>query len=126
VARSLRWIPWVGLTAAVTAVDLTVRVAIPFDLTRVLVIETALFLATALTMTWMASRAPANRRWLRVLQWMLVWSFALAAVRSAIWVSGQPVVRANITVLALGAAVLASVLLRRRRDRTRGRREGAP
>jgi len=126
VPRALEWIPWVGLAAAVTAADLAVRFAIPFDPTRVLVAETALFLATALTMAWMASRAPANRRWLRVLQWILVWSFALAAVRSGVWASGQPVVRANITVLALGAAVLASVGVRRRRDRTRDRREGEP
>jgi len=113
--RALRWIPWVGLVAAATAVDLAVRFAIPFDLTRVLVVETALFLATALTMAWMVSRLPANRRWLRVLQWVLAWSFGLAAVRSGIWAFGQPVVQANITACVLGAAVLVSAWLRRRR-----------
>jgi len=106
--------PWVGLVAAATAVDLAVRFAIPFDLSRVLAVETVLFFATALTMAWIVSRAPAKRRWVRVLQWGLVWSFALAAVRSGIWACGQPVVRANVAVCALGAAVLAGAWVRRR------------
>jgi hypothetical protein len=111
------WIRWVTLIVVVAAIDLAARFALPFDLTRVLVVETVLFLGTALAMATLISRAPPRRRWLRVLLWVFAWSFALAAVRTGIWAAGQPVTRANAIVLALGVIVLVAAWVRHQRRR---------
>lgn len=111
------WIRWVALLAVVAAVELVARFAFPFDLERVLVVETVLFLGAAFAITRLVARAPPKKRWQRVLQWVLAWSFALAAVRTGIWAAGQPVSRANGAVLVLGVVVLVAAWVRHRRRR---------
>jgi peptidoglycan/LPS O-acetylase OafA/YrhL len=109
---------WVGVILVATAIDLAVRFGMPFDLQLVVRVEAVLFLATSLVLSALYRRQPRATGWRRKLQAVLVASFALAGVRSAIWAAGQPVYRANLAVLAL-AAVATVVLLVRRRARRR-------
>jgi len=109
---------WVGVIVVATAIDLGVRIGMAFDLQRVVRVEAALFLATSLVLFALYRYQPRATGWRRKLQAVLVASFALAGVRSAIWAAGQPVYWANLAVLAL-AAVATVVLLVRRRARRR-------
>ncbi len=107
--------PWLALFGVVAAVELTVRVALPFKLQRVLVVEAVLFLTSALVMLGLLARTPRRTGWRRVLPWILGGGFVLAALRSALWAAGQPVMRANIVVLVLAVICLAVTWVSRRR-----------
>ena len=60
---------------------------------------------------------PASPGWRRGLQVVLVFSFVLGALRSAIWVSGGPVTVANAIILGLGISVWLVWRYRRRSTR---------
>jgi Na+/melibiose symporter-like transporter len=109
------WVPWLALFGVVAAVELTVRVALPFKLQPVLVVEAVLFLTSALVMLGLLARTPRRTGWRRVLPWILGGGFVLAALRSALWAAGQPVMRANIVVLVLAVICLAVTWVSRRR-----------
>jgi hypothetical protein len=112
------WLQWTLAILTAAIVDLAARIALPFDLRRVLLVETFLFPATGLLLGRLAIRSPARRGWRRTLQWVAVAAFVLAGLRSGLWVAGAPVTIANGVVLA---AAVAAWLVARRRTRERSR-----
>ncbi|NIM51422.1 MAG: hypothetical protein GTO22_19595 [Gemmatimonadales bacterium] len=102
-----------------TAVDLVTRFVLPFNLKRVLTVEAALFFGAAFVALALVIRSPWPDGWRRVVQWLLVGSFALAALRAAVWAAGLPVAWANRLVLVVAAVtVLLTWLWRRLRRHT--------
>ncbi|MDP2482589.1 MAG: hypothetical protein Q8W45_04865 [Candidatus Palauibacterales bacterium] len=99
-----RGLVWTGVILAATVIDLGVHFATRLEPAGVLWIEAAIFLAVALVLYRLLRRDPASPGWRRAVQAMLVASFVLGALRSAIWASGQPVAVANGTILGLGVA----------------------
>ena len=99
----------------IVVAEAVVRFAMPFNLTRVLVVEALLFFAAAVVIIILIQRPPFATGWRRRLQWIVVWFFILGGIRAAIWALGQPVMRANITILLLGIVVLIANRIRRRR-----------
>lgn len=106
---------WIALFGAVAAVELFVRFALPFDLERVLIVETVLFLGASFASFALARRAPKAEGWRHVLQLTLAGSFILAAIRVGLWAAGQPVARANLVIAILGAMVVTLTWWSRRR-----------
>lgn len=107
--RSGRWLVWTGLVAAITAIDLAARFALPFSLQRVLVVEAVLFFLGALATLALSARPPQASGWRRVLQRILAAGLVLAALRAALWAAGLPVARANLIILVLGVVMLTGV-----------------
>jgi hypothetical protein len=99
-----RGLVWTGIILAATALDLGARFALGLEFGLVLWIEALLFVVTALVLYGLYREEPASPGWRRGLQLVLIASFVLAALRSAIWASGQSVTAANAIVLVLGAA----------------------
>jgi hypothetical protein len=106
--RADRWLPWIALIAAATAVDLFVRFVLKFDLFLVLVTEGVTFSIAAILMFALIAMQRSPTGWQGNAQWMLGWAFALAALRAVIWAVGQPVYRANIAIGVLGLLVAAT------------------
>jgi hypothetical protein len=115
--RSHRWLPWIGLAAAITAIDLVSRFALPFNLQRVLVVEAVLFFVGALATLTLSTRPPRPSGWRRVLPRLLAGGLLLAAFRAALWAAGMPVARANLIILVLGVVMLAGAQWRTRRTK---------
>jgi hypothetical protein len=104
---------------AAALADLGVRFGVQPDFRVSLWVEAAVFLVASGVLLALYRRAPAAAGWTRGLQVVLIASFGLAALRSAIWASGRPVTHANLVILVLG---LAAWIIWRRRD---GRRREA-
>lgn len=104
--KTRTWFAWPALIAVITAVELVIRFALSFNLRRVLVVEALLFFAAALCVRDLINRPPHLSGWRRTIQWSLVWAFALAALRAAIWAAGQTVMRANLATLVTAVVVL--------------------
>jgi hypothetical protein len=81
-----RGLVWTGIILAATALDLGARFALGLEFELVLWIEALIFV--------------------RGLQLVLIASFLLAALRSAIWASGQTVTLANAMIFGLGMVAL--------------------
>ena len=81
-----RGLVWTGVILLATALDLGARFAFGLDFETALWIEVVVFLATALVLYRLYLKDPAAPGWRRGLQVVLVFSFALGALRSAIWV----------------------------------------
>lgn len=111
-----RGLVWSGVIVAAAALDLGVRFQLGLEFDESLRIEVGIFLATAALLYRLYRRDPASPGWRRGLQVVLVASFVLGALRSALWVSGRPVTLANAVVLALG--VVGWFFWRHRRRRT--------
>ena len=112
-----RGLVWTGVILLATALDLGARFAFGLDFETALWIEVVVFLATALVLYRLYRKDPAVPGWRRGLQVVLVFSFALGALRSAIWVSGGPVTVANAIILGLGTTVWLAWRYRRRSTR---------
>ena len=114
-SRSRTWLPWATLFGAIAAIEILVRVAVPFSLKRVLIVEAVLFMASAFVTFALIQRAPASAGWRRRLPWILFWAFMLGSVRAAMWASGQPVIRANLITGLLVIVVMAGRWIGHRR-----------
>ena len=110
-----RGLVWSGVILTAAALDLGVRFSLSLQFASVLWIEVVIFLATALVLFRLYRVDQASPGWRRGLQAVLVASFALGALRSAIWASGRPVTQANAVVL--GLCVAGWFLWRHRRRR---------
>ena len=97
-----RGLTWAGVILAATVVDLGTRFVFGLEFEAVLWIESLVFVVAALVLYRLFRSDPAAPGWRRGLQVVLIASFALAALRSAIWASGQPVTLANAIILVLG------------------------
>lgn len=97
-----RGLTWAGVILAATVLDLGARFVFGLDFEAVLWIESLVFVVAALVLYRLFRSDPAAPGWRRGLQVVLIASFALAALRSAIWASGQPVTLANAIILVLG------------------------
>jgi hypothetical protein len=98
-------IQWVAVILAAAAIDLFARFALPFDLTRVLWIEAAVFPLSGfglLLLSRSSPRASGFRRWVQV---VLVAGLFLGGFRSGLWASGLPIGRVNLIVLGVGILV---------------------
>ena len=108
-----RSLVWAGVILAATVLDLGARFALGFDFETALWIEVMVFLGTALVLYRLYRTDPASQGWRRGLQVVLIASFVLGALRSAIWALGGPVTAANAVILGLG--VTAWLVWRHRR-----------
>jgi hypothetical protein len=113
--KSHKWLVWTGLAAAIAAIDLATRFALPFDLQRVLLVEALLFFVGGLAVLGIGTRPPQASGWRRVLERLLAGGLVLAALRSALWAAGLPVARANLIILILGGITLGVAKWRTRR-----------
>lgn len=112
-------LPWLLVAGGAAAADLAVRVGTGFDMPRVLVAEAVLFPLAALALETLRRRRQANGRQARAVQVVLVWTFGLAGLRSALLAAGTPYAAANAAPLAVVAATMAVRLGRRRLSRKR-------
>jgi hypothetical protein len=116
-------ITWATLFGVIVATEALVRFAIPFNFTRILVVEALLFFAAAIVIIILIRRPPFALGWYRGLQWILLWFFILGGIRATIWALGQPVMRANMAILLIGIVVLIANRIWRRRHRQQRRAE---
>jgi len=113
---------WIALVAGVAAVELFVRFVLPFNLDRVLIVETLLFIAAGCAGFAIAARLPRAVGWRRALELTLSGALLLAAIRTGLWAAGgvASVPRANLVTGVVGGVAVAVVWWRRRRaDRIR-------
>jgi hypothetical protein len=101
-----RGLVWTGIILAATALDLGARFALGLEFELVLWIEALIFVVTSLVLYGLYRENPASPGWRRGLQLVLIASFLLAALRSAIWASGQTVTLANAMIFGLGVVAL--------------------
>ena len=106
------FVQWAAVLAVATALDLAIRFLLPFNLARVLAVESLLFPATGWVLLHFSRRAPGPGRGTRIVQVILIAGFFLAGLRSLLWVLGVPVQMANLVVVILAA--LAWIGFRRR------------
>lgn len=109
---------WVGVVLAAAVLALVPRIALDLDFEYVLWIEASIFSATAGALLMLYRRDPASPGWRRGLQVVLIASFFLGAIRSALWASGRSVTLANAVILGLACA--AWLLWRYRRGKGPG------
>jgi len=108
--------PWILIISLSAAADWLFRVLTDFDMPRVLAFEAVIFPASALAMGLLRRRSPASGRKSRAFQTVLVWTFALAGLRSAMVAVGTTYLWANAVPACL--AVLGMwISWRRRRNR---------
>lgn len=118
--RLARWRRPILIGFAAVVVDFGIRLAVGFDMARIVPAEAVLFAVGGLAFAW-AARAERADPPARRLDWWLAGLFVLAAVRSAIWAAGQPVWIANVVILVIALPVaFRLVRLRRRRRRADG------
>lgn len=101
-----RGLVWTGIILAATALDLGARFALGLEFELVLWVEALIFVVTSLVLYGLYRENQASPGWRRGLQLVLIASFLLAALRSAIWASGQPVTLANAIIFGLGVVAL--------------------
>jgi hypothetical protein len=109
-----RGLVWAGVVLAATVLVLGIRFAFDIEFESVLWIEASIFAATAGVLYSVYRSDPASAGWRRSLQVVLVCSFVLGALRSAIWASGQAVTLANAVVFGLGVTAWLVWRYRRR------------
>lgn len=97
-------IGWISVILAATATDLFARFGIPFDLTRVLWVEAAIFPLSGVGLLLLSRRSPWAPGFRRRIQIVVVAGFFLSGLRSGLWAAGFPIGRVNLAVL--GAAIL--------------------
>lgn len=105
-----------ALLAVVAAVELAVRFALPFDLTRVLVVEAVLFPLAGVACVALIRRRPSQSSLGRTLQLLLAAAFFLGGLRALVWVAGGSVMAANVTTVAAAVVAWAWYRVRRRPD----------
>ncbi|MFO7587782.1 MAG: hypothetical protein R6X22_06875 [Gemmatimonadota bacterium] len=109
-----RIVSWPVVAGGSAAVDWLVRFGTGFDMPRVLAFETVLFPLTAAALEAMRRKGHARRGSTPLLQLLLVWTFALAGLRSALLTAGSSYVVANLAPVVVAGAALLLVLARRR------------
>ncbi len=103
------------VVAATTALDLLARVGFGFDMARVVPVEAALFLATAILFAFLGRGRDAGDPAVRRVDLWLAALFALASIRSALWAAGLDVYLANMVVLVVAAVAGVWAWVGRRR-----------
>jgi hypothetical protein len=104
---------WTIIFLATGLVDYGLRLATRFNMDWVVPLEAVLFFGAGYLFWRLERRNPAQVPWQHVVQLVVVASFALGGLRSALWALGLPVSRANLVILLLGVA-LAGIAWRRR------------
>lgn len=116
--RMRRSAPWILILCLATAADWLVRVRTDFDMPRVFEAEALIFPISALALGFLRWKSPAVGRKTRALQTTLVWSFALAGLRSAMIALGSSYQLAIIVPVTLAVMGLWIGWRRRRRSST--------
>ena len=104
------------ITIAVVVADVSGRLALRFDIARVLLFETILFAASSLLFLWAARRDRMLSRTTLRIDLSLALLFALGSLRAALWSIGVPVNVANLVVL-LATCVIVIVYIFHRKFR---------
>jgi len=104
--RMQRSAPWILILGLSTAADWLVRVRTGFDMPRVFEAEALIFPISALALGILRWKSPAAGPKTRALQTTLVWTFALAGLRSAMIALGSSfqsavIVPATLAVIGL-------------------------
>jgi hypothetical protein len=98
---------WTIVFLVVGLVDYGVRWATRFNMDWVVPLEAVLFFGSSFLFWQLTRRNPAQVPWQHTVQLVVVASFVLGGVRSALWALGLPVSRANLIILVLGVALVA-------------------
>ncbi len=106
-------LPWILVLALTTIADVLVRTLTGFDMPRVLAAEALIFPVSAVVLGLLRHRAPASGNRTRALQTVLVWTFALAGIRSAMIALGSSYAVAS--AVPVGLAVVGIQRAWRRR-----------
>jgi hypothetical protein len=102
----MRWgWQWTLIILAVGLADFAARFGTGFNMVWVVRSEAVLLLGGGLALWILQRRNPAQIRWQRRVQRVLVALFGLGGLRAALWASGMAVARANVVVLVLGVLV---------------------
>ena len=109
---------WILILCLSTAADWLVRVRTGFDMPRVFAAEALIFPISALALGILRWKSPAAGRKPRALQPTLVWTFALAGLRSAMIALGSSYQLAIIVPSTVALIGLWIVWRRRRRSST--------
>ena len=99
---------WVIIIFLTIVIDLGVRFATNFEMSLVIRVEAFLFLLTSVVLFILYRQSPPTTRKGNWIQLLIIFSYALAGIRSAIWAAGQPVYLANLTILIIG--IIASFI----------------
>ena len=116
--RIRRSAPWILILCLATVADWLVRVRSDFDMPRVFEAEALIFPLSALVLGFLRWKSPAVGRKTRGLQTTLVWSFALAGLRSAMIALGSSYQLAIIVPVTLAVMGLWIGWRRRRHSST--------
>lgn len=112
--RMRRSTPWILILAISTAADWLVRIRTDFDMPRVFAAEALIFPMSALALGLLRWRSPASGNKSRAIQTTLVWTFALAGLRSAMLTLGSSYLMAIIVPVSLAVIGLWHSWRRRR------------
>jgi hypothetical protein len=110
--------PWILILCLSTAADWLVRVRTDFDMPRVFAAEALIFPISALALGILRWKSPAAGRKTRALQTTMVWTFALAGLRSAMIALGSSYQLAIIVPSTVAVIGLWLGWRRRRRSST--------
>lgn len=105
---------WTGVFLLIGLLDYGVRLLTHFDMSIVVPAEAVLFLGSSLLLWRLQRRSPAPVHWQHLVQLILVASFALGGLRSALWALGLAVSTANLIVLVMGVILIVLAWRRRR------------
>jgi hypothetical protein len=117
-ARWRRAAPWILVIGVSTAADWLARILTDFDMPRVFAAEALIFPVTAAGLGFLRRQFPASGRRTRALQTTLVWTFALAGIRSAMLALGSSYLWAIIVPVSLALLGLWGGWRRRRGTRS--------
>ena len=99
-------LPWTVTIMVATCVDVAMRLALSFDMTRIRIMEAVLFPTAGVVLLWFLLRGARQHGWRRGVQ---VWTVAgcfLAGLRVGLWALGVPVSRANLAIIVIPLLVL--------------------
>ena len=104
---------WIIIFIVAGMAEYAVRLATRFNMDWVVPLDAVVFWWAGYLCWRLERRSPAQVPWQHALQLVIVASFVLAGLRSALWALGVPVSRANLVIIVVGV-VLAGIALRRR------------
>jgi hypothetical protein len=102
---------WLVIVLVVALIDIGGRFAFGFNMARVIVFESVLFVAACVLMAVLAVKLPAKSARLGLVERWLGAAFGLAGIRTIVWASGAGVGVANVVVVGVGVILVLGLVI---------------
>ena len=117
-ARGRRY--WsLALVSVVIVLDIFGRVALAFDMPRIVAVEAVLFVAACLLLGVIVTHYPPASGLLARAERGLAVVFGLGGIRATVWAIGGSVVAANLVAFVAGVALVVAYIVAKRVRRRR-------